>query len=139
MLRLAMLGYWHVHARDYEREAREHPETEVVAVWDDDPARGAAAAQAIGATFVPDLDTLLADPAIDGVVVTTATSIHHAVMLAAATGRKGHLHREGDRPDRGGDARDRRGGGGRGRGVRDLSSPPVDWVRGGDPGGDRAR
>ena len=88
MLRLAMLGYWHVHARDYEREAREHSETEVVAVWDDDPARGAAAAQAIGATFVPDLDTLLADPTIDGVVVTTATSIHHAVMLAAATAGK---------------------------------------------------
>ena len=61
MFRLAMLGYWHVHARDYEREARAHPDTDVVAVWDDDPDRGVAAAQAIGARFVPDLETLLAN------------------------------------------------------------------------------
>lgn len=88
MPRLAILGYWHVHARDYEREAREHPETEVVAVWDDDAARGTAAADAIGARFVPDLAELLADPGIDGVIVTTATTAHHAVLTAAARAGK---------------------------------------------------
>ena len=88
MLRLAMLGYWHVHARDYEREAIEHPDTEILSVWDDDEARGEAAAQAIGAAFVPDLGKILADPAIDGVVVTTATSLHHSVITAAAKAGK---------------------------------------------------
>lgn len=88
MLRLAMLGYWHVHARDYEREALAHPDTEILSVWDDDDARGEAAAQAIGAAFVPDLAKILADPAIDGVVVTTATSLHHRVIMAAAESGK---------------------------------------------------
>lgn len=88
MIRLAMLGYWHVHARDYEGEARAHPDTEVVAVWDDDPTRGAAAAEAVGARFVPALDAVLDDPTIDGVVVTTATSLHREVMLGAARAGK---------------------------------------------------
>lgn len=88
MLRLAILSYWHVHARDYERDARNNPETEVVAVWDDDAARGRAAADSIGARFVPNLDDVLADPGIDGVVVTTATSDHLAVITAAAKAGK---------------------------------------------------
>jgi predicted dehydrogenase len=40
MIRLAILGFWHVHADDYAREAQEHPRTEIVAAWDEDPQRG---------------------------------------------------------------------------------------------------
>src|SRR5215204_588523 len=71
MLRLAMLGYWHVHARDYEREAREHPGTEVVAVWDDDPDRGAAAAQGIGAPSVAETREIVAAAEAAGVAFVT--------------------------------------------------------------------
>src|SRR5262245_47684698 len=88
MLRLAILGYWHVHARDYAREATTHPETEIAAVWDDNEARGRAAAESLGVPFVPRLDDVLNDPAIDGVIVTTATTAHLPVMTAAARAGK---------------------------------------------------
>ena len=38
-----MLGFWHVHAADYAREAVAHPDTEIVAAWDEDVTRGATA------------------------------------------------------------------------------------------------
>jgi predicted dehydrogenase len=92
-LRLALLSYWHVHAKDYEREAGENPDTEIAVVWDEDPVRGAAKAVAIGARYVPDLDAVLGDPNIDGVIVTTATSEHRRVMVAAASAGK-HIFTE---------------------------------------------
>ena len=92
-LRLALLSYWHVHAKDYEREARENPETEIAVVWDKDAARGSEKAAAIGARYVPDLDAVLADPEIDGVIVTTATFEHHRVIIAAAKAGK-HIFTE---------------------------------------------
>jgi predicted dehydrogenase len=93
MLRLAVLSYWHVHARDYEREALAHPDTEISVIWDEDAERGAAQAAQIGARFEPDLATVLADKAIDGVIVTTATSEHPWVMKAAARAGK-HIFTE---------------------------------------------
>ena len=39
-VRVAVLGFWHVHAADYADLAAAHPETELVAVWDDDAERG---------------------------------------------------------------------------------------------------
>jgi predicted dehydrogenase len=92
-LRLALLSYWHVHAKDYEREAREHPDTTITVVWDEDGARGAEKAAAIGATYVRDLDAVLGDPEIDGVIVTTATSEHRRVLVAAAKAGK-HIFTE---------------------------------------------
>jgi predicted dehydrogenase len=92
-LRLALLSYWHVHAKDYEREARENPNTEVAVVWDDDAERGAENATRIGARFEANLDAVLADPEIDGVIVTTATSLHHQVMTAVAKAEK-HIFTE---------------------------------------------
>ena len=35
MIRVAMLSFWHVHAKDYARQATEHPDTQIVAVWDE--------------------------------------------------------------------------------------------------------
>lgn len=79
-LSLAVLGCWHVHALDYARNAAEHPDTEVVAVWDTDPERGAAAAAQLGVDFVADLDVLLARGDLDAVTVTTATNEHTDVI-----------------------------------------------------------
>jgi len=45
---VAVLGFWHVHAAEYAAKVRQHPDTKLVAVWDDDPARGRAAADAVG-------------------------------------------------------------------------------------------
>ena len=50
-LRVAVIGAWHVHAGDYARQTVAHPETELIAVWDDDPDRGAALAEQHGVEF----------------------------------------------------------------------------------------
>jgi 1,5-anhydro-D-fructose reductase (1,5-anhydro-D-mannitol-forming) len=90
---VAVLGFWHVHAAEYAAWAHRHPDTELVAIWDDDPDRGRAAAKAVETAFVEDLDKLLARDDIDAVTVTTATSAHHAIMLRAAQAGK-HIFTE---------------------------------------------
>src|SRR5207237_8732965 len=92
-LRVAVLGFWHVHAADYARQARQHPDTEIVAVWDDDEERGRAAATEFSAEFSSDLASLLGRDDIDAVIVTTATSQHRDVMVAAASAGK-HIFTE---------------------------------------------
>jgi 1,5-anhydro-D-fructose reductase (1,5-anhydro-D-mannitol-forming) len=92
-LTVAAIGFWHVHAGDYARSAQEHPDTTLVAVWDDDEERGRAAADEFGVDFVADLDELLARPELDGVTITTSTDQHHEVMLKAARAGK-HIFSE---------------------------------------------
>src|SRR5215203_5198136 len=36
VFRVAVLSFWHVHAKDYALETKEHPGTEITAVWDED-------------------------------------------------------------------------------------------------------
>jgi 1,5-anhydro-D-fructose reductase (1,5-anhydro-D-mannitol-forming) len=88
MIRLGMLGYWHLHGADYAREAQEHPDVEIVALWDDDAERGSAAAAELGVPFDDDLDAFLARSELDAVVVCTATSRHREVITAAARAGK---------------------------------------------------
>ena len=87
-IRMAMLGYWHVHARDYEQEALAQPDCSIVAIWDDDAARGRAEAGRVGAPFVADLEGVLGDPAIDAVIVTAATAAHRELLLRAVAAGK---------------------------------------------------
>ncbi len=44
MICIAMLSFWHVHGKDYARSVEAHPDTEMVAVWDEVPERGRAEA-----------------------------------------------------------------------------------------------
>src|SRR5215203_5465113 len=59
VFRVAVLSFWHVHAKDYALETKEHPRTEITAVWD-----------------------------VDRVVVTTPTVAHREVIPAAARASK---------------------------------------------------
>ncbi|GAA4837151.1 Gfo/Idh/MocA family oxidoreductase [Paenibacillus vulneris] len=93
MIRVAMLSFWHVHANDYARQATEHPNTEIVAVWDEIPERGRKQAEERGVRFYGDLKELLAQDDIDGVIVDTPTNMHHEVMVAAAQAGK-HIFTE---------------------------------------------
>ncbi|MCK9858778.1 Gfo/Idh/MocA family oxidoreductase [Paenibacillus sp. ATY16] len=93
MIRVAMLSYWHVHAWDYTREAQAHPDTEIVAVWDEIPARGEEAASKLGVPFFSNLDELLAREGIDGVIVDAPSNIHREVMVKAAQAGK-HIFTE---------------------------------------------
>lgn len=92
-LRVAVLSFWHVHAGDYAKTAAQHPQTELVAVWDDDEARGREAAAEFGVDFESDLDALLARDDIDAVTITTSTKDHRDVMLKAAGAGK-HIFTE---------------------------------------------
>lgn len=79
-LRVAVLGFWHVHAKDYAQQTLNHPGTELVAVWDDDAERGRSGADAFGVEFAPDLDALLARDDVDAVTITTSTTVHRDLM-----------------------------------------------------------
>lgn len=93
MIRVAVLSSWHVHEKDYVRDAQKHPDVEIAAVWDEQPSRGQARAQALGVPFYEHLDDLLARKAIDGVIVVTPTTMHQNVMIAAARAGK-HIFTE---------------------------------------------
>ncbi|MFD0711025.1 Gfo/Idh/MocA family protein [Paenibacillus sp. GCM10027626] len=93
MIRVAMLSYWHVHAWDYTKQVQGNSQTEVVAVWDEIPARGQENAEKLGVPFVADLDELLAREDVDAVVVDTPTNIHRDVMIKAARAGK-HIFTE---------------------------------------------
>lgn len=93
MIRIAMISFWHVHAHDYLKQARENPATEIVAVWDENPQRGRAEATALGVRFYEHLDELFKQPDIDAVIIDTPTSNHRDVMVAAALAGK-HMFTE---------------------------------------------
>lgn len=92
-VRVASLSFWHVHAGDYTRSTQQHRDTELVAIWDDDAERGAEAAATHNTVHVTDLDALLAREDLDAVTVTTETSRHRDVMVAAARAGK-HIFTE---------------------------------------------
>ncbi len=87
-MRIAILSFWHVHARDYARQATEHPGVSITAVWDEDATRGREWAGKLGVDFHASLDELLARDDIDAVVVTCPTTAHRDVTTAAATAGK---------------------------------------------------
>ena len=93
MLRVAAMSRWHVHADQYVREIKEHPQADVSVVWDEDPERGAAWAASLDVPFEGDLDAVLRRDDVDAVSVTTPTSMHPEVMIAAANAGK-HIFTE---------------------------------------------
>lgn len=93
MLRVALLSRWHVHADQYAREIRAHPDAEIAALWDEDAARGGAWAAELDVPFEPDLARLLARSDIDAVCVAAPTNRHREAMVAAAQAGK-HIFTE---------------------------------------------
>lgn len=92
-VRVALLGFWHVHAKDYAAQAAAHPDVEIVAVWDEDAGRGKDWAARLGVEFHPELGDLLARDDVDAVVVTCPTADHPSVLRAAARAGK-HIFTE---------------------------------------------
>ncbi len=93
MIRVAMVSFWHVHARDYARQATAHPDTEIVAAWDEVSDRGRVAAEALGVRFYERLEDLLAQPDIDAVIVDTPTNVHRDIIIASVQAGK-HIFTE---------------------------------------------
>ncbi len=92
-MKIAMVSSWHVHAKGYGKEFKEMPGCEIVAVWDENPAAGREWAEELGCAFVENYDDLLADANIDGVVISSPTSMHPDLMVKAANAGK-HIFTE---------------------------------------------
>jgi 1,5-anhydro-D-fructose reductase (1,5-anhydro-D-mannitol-forming) len=84
VIKLAVLSFWHVHGKDYAKQAMLHPETEVAAVWDEVPERGYEKASELGVPFYESLHDIWEIPHLDGVIVTVPTNMRNEVIMAAA-------------------------------------------------------
>ena len=87
-MQFAMISGWHVHAKQYAKELAAQPDCAIKTVWDEDEARGKAWAQELGCCYTPDYETILADPEICGVVISTATNAHYDMILKAVRAKK---------------------------------------------------
>ena len=92
-MNVALLSKWHVHAVDYAREAMENEAITIKTVWDENQERGTQWAEELGVSYEADLQNVLDDSNIDGVIVTTATNRHKEVIIAAANHGK-HIFTE---------------------------------------------
>lgn len=89
-VKVAIVGFAHGHVGQYLKMWQEHPEWGVVATscWDHDAERLTKSAQTHKLNPCSDLDAMLADPAINAVVICTETSLHaDMVEKAAAAGK----------------------------------------------------
>ena len=84
--RIGVVGFAHGHINPYIDSIRDFDDAVVVAGWDEDKERGAAACELHGIEFVGNLDDLLDRQDIDAVFVTSQTNRHaeHAVAAAEA-------------------------------------------------------
>jgi predicted dehydrogenase len=82
VIRVGLLSAAHVHAGSYADSLNALPNVELVGVWDDDTARGKAAANGWNTAFYPDLEVLLS--ANLNAVVITAENVNHATLTRAA-------------------------------------------------------
>jgi len=87
-MKIASVGFWHLHGKDYAAAARANPQVDLVAVWDPDPARGRMAADDFGMEFVSELTEILADDSIEGVIVCTATVDHLDIVSRCLSAKK---------------------------------------------------
>src|SRR5262245_60075066 len=93
MLRVAMLSFAHVHSDGYARQIQAHPEAVIQCIWDDDQARGRAAATKFGVSYERDLAAVLGRDDVDAVLIDAPTAQHTELLLAAAQARK-HIFTE---------------------------------------------
>ncbi|GGF34668.1 dehydrogenase [Halobacillus andaensis] len=84
MIRVALLSKWHVHAVDYANQAKEIEDISIELVWDENAQRGEEWGKELGVPFEADLENVLSNPSIDGVIITTPTVDHKYIMIEAA-------------------------------------------------------
>ncbi|WP_101846879.1 Gfo/Idh/MocA family protein [Halobacillus sp. Marseille-P3879] len=84
MIRVALLSKWHVHAVDYAKQATELENISIEMVWDEDRVRGEEWSRELNVPFEAELESVLSNPSVDGVIVTAPTSEHKDVLMKAA-------------------------------------------------------
>ncbi len=83
MLRVAMLSFAHDHTRHYAQAIVDHPEAELVKIWEDNDARGKMATEAFGIAYETDLEKVVSSDDVDAVVVDAPTKQHPWVIKTA--------------------------------------------------------
>jgi predicted dehydrogenase len=87
-LRVAVLGFWFIHADLFCGEARRAEGVELVAGWDDDIERGQSKAAEYGIDFVPSAEALLSRADVDAVCIAAHPARRAELAeLAAAHGK----------------------------------------------------
>ena len=87
MAKIGVMSFAHMHAFSYAACLNELLEAEFVAVWDDVPKRGRAAAKQFGATFCADLDKFLKLD-LEGVIICSENVKHRMLVERAAAAGK---------------------------------------------------
>ncbi|WMJ86094.1 Gfo/Idh/MocA family protein [Anaerocolumna sp. MB42-C2] len=82
-MNIAVISYWHVHAEGYSKEVIEKAGSKITAVWDEETERGEKYAKQFNAKFYEDYDELLSDKSIEGVIITSPTSMHKELIIKA--------------------------------------------------------
>lgn len=92
-MKIAMMSFWHVHARGYAQEALNIPGVEIAAVWDENPQRGQKWAQELGCSFEENCEAIFENEEIEGIILCAPTSMHTKLLLQAAQAGK-HIFTE---------------------------------------------
>lgn len=82
-MNIGVLSFWHVHAEGYVQEIIERTDCNVVGIWDEDVDRGIGYANQFGVMYYQNYDMLLNNKDIEGVIITSATSEHKKLIVAA--------------------------------------------------------
>ena len=87
MKQFAILGKWHVHADEYAGAINETPDCRISKVWDPDMDAARAWAQTLSCEAA-DVEDILQDPAIEGVIICVATNEHGDLLKRACQAGK---------------------------------------------------
>lgn len=87
-LRVGILSVAHVHTWSYVSCVRDHPDAQIVGIWDDNVERAKKFSAESGIPYVASLDALLND--VDAVVITSENT-RHAPLVEAAAAKNKHI------------------------------------------------
>lgn len=87
-IRIACVGEWHVHGKDFSYKLEDYPGCRAAAVCSDNPETGRAWARELGCIYEADYELLIKNPGIDAVMITSATSDHARQIIMAANAGK---------------------------------------------------
>ncbi|MFZ2670618.1 MAG: Gfo/Idh/MocA family oxidoreductase, partial [Enterococcus aquimarinus] len=79
-MKYALLTDWHVHTEGFLSKI---PTDDCLYVWDFNKARGEQAAKKYNARYEENLEKVLADSAVEAVVIEAPTTMHTELILAA--------------------------------------------------------
>ncbi len=85
---IALLSFALGHQEGWAEVFKAHPGVRVICAWDENEARGRAAAQRLGIPFMTSLDDALQHPDVDAVAICSTVDTHADLAVAAARAGK---------------------------------------------------